>query len=64
MKKRRKKARYILFGVGAAVGSAVGFVLGSLIAYWVGEEAVRTIQRGIQRLTGNDDHPNFEMLLQ
>lgn len=64
MKKRRKKARYILFGIGAAVGSAVGFILGSLIAYWVGEEAVRTIQRGIQHLTGNDDHPNFEMLLQ
>ncbi len=64
MKKRRKKARYSLFGIGAAVGSAIGFVLGSLIAYWIGEEAVRTIQRGIRHLTGNDDHPNFETLLQ
>jgi membrane protein YqaA with SNARE-associated domain len=56
--------RYLLFALGAAVGSALGLVLGSLLTFWLGEGAVRTIQRGIRRITGNDDHPNFDLLLQ
>lgn len=59
-----KHTRYVLFGIGAAIGSAVGLVLGSLLAYWIGDETVRAIQRGLRRATGGDDRPNFEMLLQ
>lgn len=64
MKKRRLRARYILFGLGAAIGSAVGLVLGSLLTFWIGEGTLRAVQRTLRRLAGNDDRPNFEMLLQ
>jgi membrane protein YqaA with SNARE-associated domain len=64
MKKRRMRARYILFGLGAALGSALGLVLGSLLTFWIGEGTLRAVQRVIRRLTGSDDQPNFEMLLQ
>jgi len=56
--------RYLLFALGAAVGSALGLVIGSLLTFWLGEGAVRTIQRGIKRISGSDDHPNFDLLLQ
>lgn len=59
-----RHTRVILFGIGAAIGSAVGLILGSLLTYWIGEETVRAIQRGLRRATGGDDRPNFEMLLQ
>ena len=59
-----KHTRYVLFGIGAALGSAVGLILGSLLTYWIGEETVRAAQRGLRRLAGGDDRPNFEMLLQ
>lgn len=59
-----KRTRYVIFGLGAALGSAVGLILGSLLTYWIGEETVRMIQRAFRRTTGGDDRPNFEMLLQ
>lgn len=59
-----KRTRYILFALGAALGSAFGLVLGSLLTFWIGEDTLRAIQRGLRRLTGGDDRPNFEMLLQ
>lgn len=55
---------YLLFGLGAALGSALGLVIGSLLAIWIGEGTLKAIQRGFRRLTGGDDHPNFELLLQ
>ena len=61
---RYKRTRYLLFALGAALGSALGLVLGSLLTYWIGEETVRIVQRGLRRLSGGDDRPNFEMLLQ
>lgn len=64
MKKRRMRGRYILFGVGAAIGSAIGLILGSLLTFWIGEETLRAVQGALRRLTGNDDRPNFEMLIQ
>jgi hypothetical protein len=39
-------------------------VLGSLLTFWIGEGTLRAVQRVIRRLTGSDDQPNFEMLLQ
>jgi hypothetical protein len=60
---RYNRRRYLLFGLGAAVGSAAGLVLGTLLTFWFGEETLRAIQRGFRRLTGGD-HPNFETLLQ
>ena len=59
-----KNTRYILFALGAALGSALGLILGSLLTFWIGEETLRAIQRGFRRMTGGDDRPNFEMLLQ
>lgn len=61
---RYKRTRYLLFGVGAALGSAIGLILGSLLTFWIGEGAMRAIQNGFRRLTGGGDEPNFEMLLQ
>ncbi len=58
-----KRTHYMIFGLGAAVGSAVGLVLGSILTYWLGEGTVRLIQRAFRRLSGGD-RPNFEMLLQ
>lgn len=58
-----KHTRYILFGLGAALGSAIGLIVGSLLTFWIGEGTLRAIQRGLRRLTGGD-HPNFEVLLQ
>ena len=45
-------------------GGFGGLILGSLLTFWIGEETLRAIQRGFRRLTGGDDRPNFEMLLQ
>ncbi len=59
-----KHTRVLLFGLGAALGSAIGLILGSLLTFWFGDETVRVIQRSLRRLTGDDDRPNFEMLLQ
>jgi hypothetical protein len=64
---RYKRTRYLLFALGAALGSALGLVLRSLRTFWIGEETLRIVQRGLRglrRLTGGDDRPNFEMLLQ
>jgi membrane protein YqaA with SNARE-associated domain len=64
MKKRRMKARYMLFALGAALGSALGLILGSLLTFWIGEGTLRAVQRILRKITGSDDQPNFEMLLQ
>jgi hypothetical protein len=65
---RRKAAsrrkRFILFASGAALGSALGLVIGSLLTFWLGEGTVRAVQRGMRRLGGDDSHPNFDLLLQ
>ena len=59
-----RNTRYALFALGAALGSALGLILGSLLTFWIGEGTLRAVQRGMRRLTGGDDRPNFEMLLQ
>jgi membrane protein YqaA with SNARE-associated domain len=59
-----RHTRVVSFGIGAAVGSAIGVLLGSVITYWIGEMTVRAVQRGIRRMSGADDHPNFESLAQ
>lgn len=59
----KKQNDILLFGIGAAVGSALGIILGSLLTFWIGEGTLRAVQRGLRRLTGGD-HPDFEALLQ
>lgn len=54
----------ILFASGAALGSALGLVLGSLLTFWLGDGTMRALQRGMRRLSGDDSHPNFDLLLQ
>jgi hypothetical protein len=56
--------RYILFGLGAVLGSAFGLVIGSVLTFWLGEGTVRMVQRAIRRIGGSDDHPSFELLMQ
>jgi hypothetical protein len=53
-----------LFVLGIALGTAVGFILGSIIAFRVGEEGVDTMRRVLERLIGRDEQPKFEYLLQ
>lgn len=59
-----RRKRMILFATGAAFGSALGLVVGSLLTFWLGEGTVRAIQRGIRRISGDDGHPSFDLLLQ
>jgi len=59
-----KHSHYLLFALGAAAGSALGLVIGSLLTYWLGEEAVQAVGRALRRLTGQGDKPNFELFLQ
>lgn len=59
-----KRNREQFFAIGVAVGTAVGFVLGSLIALRIGDEGVETVRQALSRVFGNDDGPKFELLLQ
>jgi hypothetical protein len=59
-----KHSHYLLFALGAAAGSALGLVIGSLLTYWLGEEAVEAFSRAFRRLTGQGNEPNFELFLQ
>lgn len=52
------------FALGVACGTAVGFVLGSIIALRVGEEGVDSVRRAVDRLVGREERPRFELLLQ
>ncbi len=56
--------RYVLFALGAATGSAIGLVLGALISFWLGDEAVDGLKRAFRHLLGRDQQPNFELFLQ
>jgi len=55
------RSRIMAFSLGAAIGSAVGLILGSLLTYWIGDETIRSIRGSLQRQA---DQPNFENLLQ
>ena len=57
-------SREQFFALGVAFGTAVGFVLGSIIALRVGEEGVDSVRRVVDRVVGRDDRPKFELLLQ
>jgi hypothetical protein len=56
--------RYLLFALGAATGSAVGLIIGALVSFWLGDEAVEGLKRALRRLLGRDQQPNFELFLQ
>lgn len=64
MSEQSKHDSFVFFALGAAAGSAVGLILGSLLAYWLGEDTVRAIGRGLRRLSGRGQEPNFELFLQ
>ncbi len=53
-----------VFGAGVSVGMLAGIVLGSLVTLWLGDAAVDLAHRLIDRLSGRQDHVNFELLLQ
>jgi hypothetical protein len=59
-----KANREQFFAIGVAVGTAIGFVLGSLIALRIGDEGVETVRRTVSRVFGGDEGPKFELLLQ
>lgn len=56
--------RYMLFALGAAAGSALGLVVGAVLSFWLGDDAVDGLRRALRRLIGRDDQPNFELFLQ
>jgi hypothetical protein len=56
--------RYLLFALGAAVGSAVGLIVGALASFWLGEEAADGLKRAFRHLFGRNRQPNFELFLQ
>ena len=56
--------RYVLFALGAATGSAVGLIIGALLSFWLGDEAVDGLKRALRYLFGRDQQPNFELFLQ
>jgi len=53
-----------LFALGIALGTAVGFILGSVIALRVGDEGMDTVRRVVDRVLRHDEGPKFELLLQ
>lgn len=59
-----RRKRYMFFALGAAVGSACGLVLGSLLTFWLGEETVRVVQRGVRRVSGRHQGPSLDLLTQ
>ncbi|MCC6178257.1 MAG: hypothetical protein IT305_23380 [Chloroflexi bacterium] len=46
------------------VGIVVGFVLGSVVAMRLGDEAVDAARELLDRVSGRRDRVNFELLLQ
>ncbi len=64
MSANTSRDRYLLFAIGAATGSAVGLIIGAVMSFWLGDEAVEGLKRAVRRLLGRDDHPNFELFLQ
>ena len=59
-----QRNRVLAFASGAALGSALGLIIGSALTFWLGEGTVRMIQRGLRRISGDDGHPSFDLLLQ
>jgi len=60
----KKHSHYLLFALGAATGSALGLVVGSLLTYWLGEDTLEAMSSTLRRLTGQGNKPNFELFLQ
>jgi hypothetical protein len=56
--------RQQFFALGVAFGTALGFVLGSMIALRIGDEGVDAIRRTLGNLLGREEEPKFEYLLQ
>lgn len=59
-----RRRRFALFALGAALGSALGLVIGSALTFWLGEDTVRVLRQSVRRLSGGNDHPSFDLLLQ
>jgi hypothetical protein len=59
-----RRRRMLVFVVGAAVGSGLGLVLGSVLTAWLGEGTLRALQRTWRRLSGDDNRPSFDLLMQ
>lgn len=52
------------FGAGLTIGVLVGFVLGSLLARWLGDETLEAMRYLVDRAMGRRQRINFELLLQ
>lgn len=59
-----RRRRTLLFVLGAAFGSSIGLVLGSLLTAWLGPSTLAALQRMFRRLTGDDSHPSYDLLPQ
>jgi uncharacterized membrane protein YdjX (TVP38/TMEM64 family) len=54
----------LLFVIGVVLGSMIGLVIGSLLTRWLGQDAIRTIQRGLRRVNDNGDSPRSDLFMQ
>lgn len=52
------------FAAGLTLGVLVGFVLGSLLALWLGDETLEALRYLVDRVMGRRQRINFELLLQ
>jgi hypothetical protein len=59
-----KPHREYFLAIGIGIGIAAGFILGSVIALWVGEEGFESVRRAFDRAVGREERPKFELLLQ
>ena len=53
-----------LFGIGITLGVVVGFVVGSLLAMWLGESVLDSAGDLLNRIGDRKQRTNFELLLQ
>jgi hypothetical protein len=51
------------FLVGVLVGSACGLVLGSALGFELRPDRIRALRKFFRRLTGQDDQPQYDLMV-
>jgi len=53
-----------LFGIGLSVGVVIGLAVGTAVALGVSTDAMDTLRRLLDRMSGRTNQVNFELLMQ
>lgn len=64
MKSSQSLNKDVMFAIGIALGTAAGFVVGSVVAFRIGDGGVEAARKFVQRVLGHKPGPRFEYLLQ